>query len=409
MAFMKFWVIAFRDLGRNRRRTGFTMLGVAMGMMLLIFMSGFITGIMDSGLEDSIRLRTGHLQLRAESYDENKTSLQWGDLLENAGQIAAGVSALEPVQAATPVLWASGRVSTIQESAGVSVIGIDPNSAIHDHIRTGLVSGAYLTPTERGSLLMGRRLAQEMGVVVGQKVHLGVGNADGELSEGIFTVTGLFNTGFPGYDETTILLPLEQAQVFTGTGDRASSVIAMLSERDAAETLAASLQQPGIQVLTWVELNSFMLEWLETGMAFYYLIYGIVILVVAVIIANTLLMAVFERTREIGILAALGMKRRQILSMFLLESASLALVGILIGVLLGSGLVLYFANTGISIGEGTAAMTGDFAVRATIYTKLAVSNVILLSTWMLGIIVLVSVYPAWFAARMEPVGALHAL
>lgn len=408
MAFGKLWVIAFRDLGRNRRRTGFTLVGIVLGMMMLILMSGFIAGIFDSILEDSIRLQTGHLQLRAETYAEEKLSLQWGDLLENPGQLAAGIQALEKVQAATPILLASGRVSTIQESAGVKLTGIDPNSSIHDHLQVGLVSGEYLTPEGRGELLLGQRLATEMGIGVGQKVHLSVGSADGQLDEGIFTVKGLFSTGFPGYDENTILLPISQLQVFTGVGERSSAIKVMLYERGDGSEVGAALGGQGMDILTWEEMNSVVLTAVETGVMFYYILYAIVILVVAVIIANTLLMAVFERTREIGILAALGMKKGQILSMFLLESVSLALVGILAGVLLGSALVIYFSNTGINIGESSASLAGDMMLGTRLYTQLVASNVVSLSFWMLAIIVLVSIYPAWYAARLEPVTALSA-
>ncbi len=409
MAFGKFWVIAFRDLGRNRRRTSFTLVGVALGMMVLILMSGFITGIFEGILEDSIRLQTGHLQLRADTYQEEKVSLQWGDLLDNPGQLAGEIQSMEKVQAATPILWASGRLSTIQESAGVRLTGIDPGSSIHDHLQVGLTSGEYLTAEGRGELLMGRRLAQAMDIGVGQKVHLSVGNADGQLEEGIFTVKGLFSTGFPGYDENTILLPISQLQAFTGAGDRSSAVVVMLHERSDADEVSAALGREGVDVLTWKEMNSVVLTAVETGITFYYILYAIVILVVAVIIANTLLMAVFERTREIGILAALGMKKRQILSIFLLESVSLALVGILIGVSLGSALVIYFSNTGIDIGESSASLAGDMVLGTSIYTKLTMGNVVSLSFWMLAIIVLVSLYPAWYAARLEPVEALHAL
>jgi ABC-type antimicrobial peptide transport system permease subunit len=128
-----------------------------------------------------------------------------------------------------------------------------------------------------------------------------------------------------------------------------------------------------------------------------------------VIIANTLLMAVFERTREMGILAALGMKRRQIMVLFLFEAAILALVGIVIGIVLGSLGVAYLANVGIDIGTAAAQSVEGIVFGTTMTGKFVPGEVISLSLWMLGIILLVSLYPAWYAARLEPVKALHTL
>jgi ABC-type antimicrobial peptide transport system permease subunit len=127
-----------------------------------------------------------------------------------------------------------------------------------------------------------------------------------------------------------------------------------------------------------------------------------------VIIANTLLMAVFERIREMGIFAALGMKNRQVLLLFELEASILAFIGISIGIMLGSAVVLYLAAVGIPVGD-IGASAGDLALGTTLYTKFVPGNILYLSAWTFLIILLVSLYPASFAARLEPVKALHAV
>ena len=129
-------------------------------------------------------------------------------------------------------------------------------------------------------------------------------------------------------------------------------------------------------------------------------------LIVAVVIANTLLMAVFERIREMGILAALGMKGRQIMLMFLFEAATLGLAGIVVGVGLGSAGVWYLATVGIYIGD-IASTVNSFALGTTMYGRFVPDTFASLSLWTLVIILLASLYPAWFAARLEPVEALH--
>jgi len=108
MTLKKLWVIAYRDLGRNRRRSGLTLTSVALGLALLIFMSGMVNGVWQSALQDSIRLQTGHVQLRAASYEDQKLSLLWQDLLDNTDDLLARANQMSEVEFATPVLWAGG-------------------------------------------------------------------------------------------------------------------------------------------------------------------------------------------------------------------------------------------------------------------------------------------------------------
>jgi ABC-type lipoprotein release transport system permease subunit len=254
---------------------------------------------------------------------------------------------------------------------------------------------------------MGRRLADSLGVGVGRNVSLAMASADGQPQEGIFTVVGLFSTGIVTTDEGAIYLPLAKAQAITGTDGLASAVVVMLDDQDDAEAVAAALTSPGNRVLTWRDLNQVFLQTMDTAMGFYVLFDAIVILIVAVIIANTLLMAVFERIREVGILAALGMKKRQITVMFLLEALMLGLAGIVVGIALGSAGVAYLAKVGIYIGEEIASTAGSFALGATLHARFVPGSIASLSFWTLLIVLLAALYPAGFAARLQPVEALH--
>ena len=408
MTLGKLWTIAYRDLGRNRRRTLFTLIAVALGLALLITLNGFIAGVWQDSIQNSIRLRTGHVQVRAAAYEEEKVSLKWEDLLTDADALAAQARGLSQVKAAAPVLWATSILQTANDSVGLRLYGIDPTSSLHEPIRDGLVAGEYLTPDDRSGILLGKRLADTLGLRVGQNVSLTVIDADGQPDEALFTVRGLYATGIPTYDDSAAFLPLAKAQAFTRAGNRASAVVILLHRQQDADAVAATLRSLGVAALTWEEMHQVLIQALETGLGFYVILDGIVMLVVAVIIANTLLMAVFERVREVGILAALGMKGRQILLMFLLQALILGLFGVLLGFGLGSAAVWYLATVGIDAGE-MASAAPEFAMGSTMYARFIPGTFASLSLWTLVIILLASLYPAWYAARLEPVRALHAV
>ena len=409
MAISRFFSIAYRNLVRNGRRTTLTALAVALGLVVVMSMSSLIDGMVATMLADNIRLSSGHLQIRSASYESDKASLLAKDLLEDGDSLSTQAEALPEVQSATPVLWIGALLSTPQESEGIQIVGIDVDDAFHAPIREGIVAGEFLQNDDRSRILIGKGLADQMDISVGQRVSMAASNANGEGQEGTFTVAGLVDTGFPSIDQHRILLPLAQAQSFSGVGDRFSSLILMLRDQEEAEAVGAMFVGSDVQFLTWEDLNSLILESVQSGLIFYYVLYGIVFLAVAVLIANTLLMSVFARAREIGILASLGMNRVQITLLFLIEGILLALLGIVIGLVLGLGLVTYLTYVGIAIPAETASLVEGMAFGTTMKGGFAPEQYALLSLMLLVIVSLVSLYPAVLAARMEPVDALHAL
>lgn len=396
--------MAFRNLGRNRRRSFFSALALAMGLALLLLLAAFVEGEMGSVIDLTTRLESGHLQVRAKTYDENKTSLKWQDLIENPDQIAAQIASLEPVQVATPRLFASGIVSVGSETSGVRVVGIDPLSQANAPYRDGLLSGEFLTPDDRQGILIGYPLADRMGLKAGDKLSLSVNTSNGDVDEQVFIVRGVYSTKTGGFDRITVFLPLAKAQAITQTENRASTIFILLRDKTQTEAVAAAIASPNYQVLTWEEMNKLILQTEQMANGYIYILYLIVLAITASVIINTLVMAVFERTREIGILASLGMKGRQIMAMFLTESGLLGVGGIIMGLILGVLVVAYFTRHGFYIGN--MGVTG-LLISDTIYTKLTWQDTVNLTVLTFIITLLAGLYPAMMASRMDPVQALR--
>lgn len=396
--------MAFRDLGRNRRRSFFSSLALALGLALLLLMAAFIQGEMGSAMDATIRLQSGHLQIRAQSYDESKTSLKWEDLIENPAQVAEQLTSLAPVKVATPRLFASGIVSVRDETAGVRIFGIDPLSEANVPYQLGMISGEFLAPDDRQGVLIGQPLAEKLGLNVGDKFSLSANTSNGDVAEQVFTIRGIYSTETNAFDSTTVFLPLAKAQTITQAENHASTIFVLLNDKAQTEPVVAALQTSKYKVLTWTEMNALIIQYEEFANAYMVILYLIVLAITATVIVNTLVMAVFERTREIGILSAIGMKGGRIMAMFLAESTLLAVGGIIMGLILGNLVVAYFTKNGFYIGN--MGITG-LLIGNTIYTELTLEDTINLTVIALVITLLAGLYPALLAARMEPVEALH--
>lgn len=397
--------MAIRDLGRNRRRSFFSSLALAMGLALLLLMAAFINGEMKNALDSNIRLQTGHIQVRASTYDEVKTSLRWEDLVENPEQVSAQIAGLDQVETVTPRLFASGILAVGDKSSGVRIIGVDPQSAANDPYRKGLLTGEFLQAEDREGILLGEPLAKKLGVDAGDQVFLSVNTSNGEVAEQSFTVRGVYSTSTYGFDFITVFLPLSKSQAITQTEKHASTIFVLLKDKQQTENVAAVLKKSsGYQILTWTGMNELVLQTEELASTYMVMLYLIVLAVTATVIVNTLIMSVFERTREIGILSAIGMKSWRIMTMFLVESSLLAVGGIVMGLVLGILVVSLLGIYGFRI---TNMQVTGMLIGNTLYPALTLSDTIQLTIMTFVITILAGLYPAIIAARMEPVTALR--
>jgi ABC-type lipoprotein release transport system permease subunit len=398
--------MAFRDLGRNRRRSFFSALAVGGGLALLILMSSVVQGEMGSALESAINLQTGHIQIRAATYNENKSSLKWEDLVANPDEIANKIAAFDQVKAATPRLYASGFLSSGTQSAGAKITGIDPLSPASDPFREGVISGDYLSPDDRDAILIGKPMAEKLNLKVGDHVSLSLNTADGDVQDQTFVVKGIYTTNTYSFDSATVFLPLAKAQALTRTENHASTIYVLLKDTALTDTVVPALSvPPNLEIKTWKDLNALFVEYETFAQSYIAIFYMIILAISASVIINTLIMSVYERTREIGILSAIGMRGGRILMLFLTESSMLAIGGVIMGLIIGVAGTLYFNINGFYIGNmGLSGM----AIADTIYAKLTLNNLINLTIMSFVVTMLAGLYPAVMASRMEPVAALRA-
>lgn len=406
---IELYKLAWRNLNRNRRRSILSALAVSLGLALLLLIAGILRGEMEGSLVKTLTLSSGHVQVRSANYVEGKSSLKWAELIDNPQAAIAEIEAVpqlsELIQTITPRLYASAIISSGDTSMGVQLMGVDPSSAANAPFTEGLTAGEFITAEDDSGIVIGQLLADKLKVSVGDQVNLLANTANGDVSEQPFTIRGLFSTHTPSFDEGTVFLPLAKAQAITSTQNHASALFILLIDREQSIPFAQALKGEAFQAVTWQDLNQLLLETENLANSYMIIIYLIVLAVTATVIVNTLIMAVFERTREIGILAAIGMKARKILALFLAEASLMAVGGVAFGILLGWLANLYFAKFGFGIGD--MGVNNGFMLGDRIYASLTGADVVYLSIIALVVTMVASLFPAITAARLEPVDALH--
>ncbi len=399
--------MSLRNLGRNRRRTALSAIAIAMGTALLLLMSATIRGEMRGALELNINLRTGHLQVHTEDYKDENMSLKRADMIEAPMAISSQIEEITEVKSAAPRLNASGILAYKNETIGIQIIGIDPPSETNAPYRDGLVAGEFLEADDREGVLIGLPLSENLNLNPGDTINLIVNTSEGDTDKQSFTVRGVYTTDTPGYDKATIFMPLEKAQTITRTENYASMVYILLYDMDDTAAVKNALQSSQYVIEDWEEINKLFIIVMELSNAMMFFFNMMVLGVTATVIMNTLLMAVYERTREMGILGALGMKSKQIKALFLTEATLLGLGGVLIGLAIGVPIVLYYAQVGFYFGDMGISANSGIMLGNSIYPYPTIGDAISVSLAALIITILSGYYPASQAAKLEPVDALH--
>jgi len=400
--------MAWRNVWRHGRRTIIVLVATALGLAFLLFFDGLFGGSKQAIFGNAVKLQGGNVLIHAPGYRERARRMPLLHLPDDEAVVQAALAQAQVV-AASRRIKTGGMVSSREGTLPVSIIGIEPErEADTGLLAENVARGRYLTSGDQDVLFVGQALADRLEVSVGDRVTLVGRTTHEQMRRRTMTVVGIYDLGLQEVEKGTVYVSLAEAQTLFDLHDQATEVVVSLERVGQEEAVLASLRStlPGYEVDSWYTLNPEMMQALAVNEEVMGLFGLVVLLIAAVGILNLLLMSVFERTREIGILAALGLKRRQILALFLEEGVLIGLMGALVGSLLGGLVVWYFSWVGLpwSAGEYSelTALMGD-----RIYFRMGMAQLLGRALTVAVIAVLAALYPAWQASRKEPAEALH--
>lgn len=402
-----FWRMAVRSIVRNPRRTTLTIAASAFGLAAFVFLLSFVGGYLAQLVDNSTGYITGHLQIQHPDFRKQfDPALSLGD----PDALLAQLRKRPEVAAAAPRTQAQVLVSSPTTTRNVMLLGIDP-LAERDvtFIDRAIVEGRALGPADDRDIVIGRKLAERLNVRLGEKIVVMAQAADGSLASAAYRIGGIFATESEAFDNAIGYVTLEAAQRLLVMNNRVSAIAVKLKDRDTVDAFSAGLQQqfPRYKVLAWSEILPEVGQMIGYIRVMARIIVGIVFIVVALGVMNTLLMSVMERTREFGIMLAMGTSPGAITRLVLYESLVLAVIGVLAGLLVGSALVIWLGVTGIDLTQYTRGLATIPGMTSVIYPRLGVGAVVPPVLALLGVSLVAAVYPAWRAARLDPVLAIR--
>jgi len=410
--------LAVRNIRRNVKRTILTVLTVTIIVAIMVILPGYFAGIEDTWIENTVELSAGHVKIAHKKYLEQERALP----------IHFNVSRLDKV---TEVVMKDPRVVNVNprirfgaqlEHSGITLdcLGTAINPAKDEanrKMKEYLVEGKYWEgePKETGQgIIIGIRAAKELGVGVGDEVTVLARTVNFSPYLLVYKVRAIYESGIPSLDKNAFYITVVDAGDLLNMQNAATEVLVMIKDRTLANEVAVSIEQilnennlnGDMAVLTWFE-QSGMGDLLQTAEVFIVILLLIFGLVAALTILNTMLMAVFERTREIGMIRALGMKTGSVVALVIAESTVIAIIGGFFGCILGSSVSYFvFEKTGINISAAMENISGWF-IEPIIRGNFEFTHP--LYGFLFGIVLtaISSIYPAVKAARMRPVEALR--
>ena len=329
--------LSLRNVFRNRRRTAITVFSIVVGFAAMACFGGFIEFSFEGLRENTIRTQLGHIQIYARGYAERRVSDPESVLIADPDEVMERIAALPGVATVTPRLSFSGLGSTGKTTVNVSVIGVDPKGEEEFSDFETLVAGRPLEPGDPDAGLIGEELRNGLGAEVGDWVTVLTSSFDGVVNAVDFRVAGVVRTGSREYDSVFVKVPIALAQRAKETTEVERIVVLLDDTGDLPalepriEAVLAELDRE-FETRRWDELASFYDAVVALYTGVFKVFAGIVGVVVMFSVANTMTMAVFERTGEIGALRAIGARRSTLIAMFLTEGAWVGLLGAGLGV-----------------------------------------------------------------------------
>jgi ABC-type lipoprotein release transport system permease subunit len=409
--------LAWRNIWWNPRRTLIAMSAIGLGYAMLLFVASLMAGLRQQMIESGTDLLLSDIEVQAPDYypDRPINRTLGGRHRTDVSALVAAIAADPRIQAVSPRVYAYGLVSATHQSAGAQLLGVVPDLEQRITVlQTRMVKGTYLSERVPKGVVMGDKLATAIGVDVGSEIVLLTPAADGSTGNDLYTITGFFHTGLDDMDRGLVLMPLTSLQeLLRLPAGRIHEVGIKLRDITTAQTMAAALgvqlgKTLSVRVRPWQELAPELADYVQFNRRVTYILFFIFFLSAAMGIVNTMLMSIIERTRELGVLMALGMRPAEVVALIVMEAASLAGASLVLGAMLGAPILWYLQVHGLNLcgNRGAISLAGivvgplwygrpDFAA----YTQAALGLTLTA--------LLAALYPALRAARFRPAEALR--
>lgn len=400
--------LAVRNLLRNRSRAAFTIGAIGFGVLMTLLLGSFIHGLGNVIIDDLIKGRVGALQVHRKGYDDVRENQPLDLDMAQDGDIRKKLLAMPGVTGVTPRLIFGGIANNGAQSSIVIVTAIDPQSEynVMPWARKNMTGKALGLETPQGAVF-GKDLAEAMQITPGKSATIQAANKTGQQNALDIDIVGTVDNGNPFESKRTLQIPLAYAQDLLGMQGRVTEFAVSIDKREAVDAIASRLRHqlgPDVEVQTWAQLRpqvADIVRYQKVALG----VIGFIFLVIAVIgVVNTMLMSVLERTREIGTMMAVGLRRGKITLLFLLEGLALAVIGGAAGAALSAVIVVIVQ----SLGGIPATAPGATAVGYIIPIMPIELVLPTIAAATLGSL-LAAVYPSWRAARLNPVDALRAI
>lgn len=403
--------LAWRNLWRNKLRTSIMLGAMVFGLMGVVAMIGFMNGLVDSMIKNAIAWQTSHLQVHQKSYLNNP---DLSDTITNYQTITVALAAHQDVKAVSARFLADGMIASARSTRGVRIngINIEQEQSITP-LKSHVIDGEWLNEVGRNPILVSQKTANRLKLRVGSKVVLTLSDIKGDVSGAAFRVRGIFKTPSTTFDDGNVYVRKVDLETIAGlSGAHEIGVLLNSNETeqlDRAEAFTLSIlpqaNREQLVVRKWQEIQPLLATMMSSMDISNQIMLVVFVLAMTLGIINIMLMSVFERTREFGVLMAVGMQQHKIRTLIILETLFLGLSGCALG-LLGSAVMLKILSiTGLSLGA-LADGLGAYGVDTLLYPRVSFYEYQLIIVAIFVASLFAALYPARQILKHRPVDAM---
>jgi len=399
--------IAWRNIWRNPRRSIIMIAAIAIGLWSGLLVSALMFGMMETRFNTGIEQHISHIQIHHTDFLIDNNLLhnisEWDSLRNN-------LTAAEEVKAFSARTIVSGMLSTATQTRGINIIAIDPAAeAQTTGLANHLLEGTYLDDGKKNQVLIGKSLAEKLKLQIGSRIVVTFQNIDGELISSALRVAGLFQTANIAMDQQNIYISQPTLAEYTGQENLINEVAILLHNEENTDSQRDSLKAlfPSLTVRTWADISPELTYITEMGQSMMLIILTIILLALAFGLVNTMLMTVYERVYELGMLMAVGMNRRRVFLMIILETTFLTFLGAAAGMSLGYFTTHILGKRGLDLAPVGGEAMLQYGYPSVVFPVLEPGFLIQLTIMVVVVVFVTAIFPTIRALKIKPAEAVR--